>query len=170
MLSHKKVIAGTLLVMASQLAIANNDIGLPHEITPEVIESLQHQKRLAEALYELEEIQKKRRDLNIDQNSGMMDPNSMSNNMNMGMPQTGYSNMNIIEPVVVSVEGKASDLRALLLVGQGQTIRVRAGQEVSGWKIIKIEADGVTASKNGREKFLAFSEFNHIQPQTNYEY
>lgn len=131
---------------------------LPDNLSDEVVETLQAQKRLAQALLELEEIQKKRRDLNSDPADTST---SQINAPTMSWPGN-YSNSSRIEPVVLSIEGKHDRLRALLLVGQGITQRVKTGDTANGWKVIKVEHDGVLASKDGQAKFLAFGDSNYV--------
>lgn len=143
---------------------------IPHKIDDQFVANVQEKKRAAEALFELEQIQKKRRDLNKQEtevsgggalNSQIRQPSVPSMNwpVNQARPE--------IEPVVLSIEGKANNLRAMLLVGRGATQRVKAGDEANGWEVIKVEHDGVLASKDGQAKFLAFGDSNYVPQESN---
>ncbi|MBE0471429.1 MAG: type IV pilus biogenesis protein PilP [Methyloprofundus sp.] len=147
------------LICAAYLGIATaQEPSLPDNLNNQMVKELQEKKRLAQAMLELEEVQKKRRDLNSD-------PADTStpqiNAPTMSWPGN-YSGSARIEPVVLSIEGKHDRLRALLLVGQGITQRVKTGDTANGWKVIKVEHDGVLASKDGQAKFLAFGDSNYV--------
>lgn len=136
---------------------------LPDNLNSELVEKLQAKKRLAQALLDLEEVQKKRQDLNSN-----FEDSSASQITAPSMDWPGnHSNASRVEPVVLSIEGKHGRLRALLMVGQGITQRVKAGDTVNGWEVIRVEHDGVLASKDGQAKFLAFGDSNYVpQEQT----
>lgn len=154
----------TLISIVYLSAATAQEPPLPDNVSNEMIKELQTQKRLAQALLELEEVQKKRRDLKSDPADSSA---PQINAPTMSWPGN-YSGSTRIEPVVLSIEGKHDRLRALLLVGQGITQRVKAGDTANGWKVIKVEHDGVLASKDGQAKFLAFGDSNYVpqeQPQ-----
>lgn len=62
------------------------------------------------------------------------------------------------EPEVVSIEGPKNQLVAMLKMNSGAILRVKAGDSILGWKVLKITKDGVIASnKEGQNKLLPFS-------------
>lgn len=142
---------------------------IPQKTDAQFVEDVQAKKRAAEALFELEQIQKKRRDLRKQESAS---PGGASVESPIRQPSVPSMNWPInqskpvIEPVVLSIEGKSDNLRALLLVGRGATQRVKSGDSANGWKVIKVEHDGVLASKDGKAKFLAFGDSNYV-PQEN---
>ncbi|MBE0469819.1 MAG: type IV pilus biogenesis protein PilP [Methyloprofundus sp.] len=161
----RKTGVATIIAFAFAGVISAQDLYLPEKISPELIEKLQSQKRLAQALYELEEVQKRRRELNAETTESMPSPHLSNPSLNLNWTGSNVSNRRL-EPVVMSIEGRVDNLRAVLLVGQGTTQRVKNGDSANGWKIIKVEHDGVLASKDGQAKFLAFGDSNHIPQES----
>jgi len=166
MYSHKfNAVLGVLLILPilSGSVWAQDLPQLPKNTDPQLVEEILAKKRLAQALYELEEVQKKRKDLMVTQAESSSQSNQVS------APSLSLPGQNIttarIEPVVMSIEGKADRLRALLIVGQGATQRVKSGDIANGWKIIRVEHDGVMASFDGQAKFLALGDSNYV-PQS----
>ncbi|HEY9017617.1 type IV pilus biogenesis protein PilP [Thiomicrospira sp.] len=168
-MSLNKVLLVLMTTMVS-VSWAGQEPYIPKNIDDQFVKNIQEQKRVAEALFELEQIQKKRSDL-IKQNSETS--SDISTNNQVRQPSVPSLNWPVnaakpeIEPIVLSIEGKAGNLRAMLLVGRGATQRVKSGNTANGWKVIKVEHDGVLASKDGKAKFLAFGDSNYVPQESN---
>jgi type IV pilus biogenesis protein PilP len=130
---------------------------LTDEQVNEKVQNITKNKRILEAQLELQELLNKASGptaVTPQGNTAIQPPRDVSN---------GIFKRQNNEPAVISIEGPKDDLVALLKVGTGSVLRVRAGDMANGWKVKDINNDGVIATKDGETKLLPFTVMNSNQ-------